>query len=82
MRTPLIAPVEAEIKKRGAEIMEPEDVAKAIVKQVFDCRGAQVFLPQSAGKSSWIRALPNWMQEGIRMGVSKTITESVKVGGM
>lgn len=82
VRTPLIAPVEAEIKKRGAVIMEPEDVADAVVKQVFGCRGAQVFVPESAGKSSLIRALPNWVQERIRLGVSRTITESVEVGGM
>lgn len=72
----------AELEKRGAAVMDAEDVANAVTKQVFGCRGAQVFLPESAGKSALIRALPNWMQEGIRMGISKTITESVEVGGM
>ncbi|KAH6642453.1 hypothetical protein C7974DRAFT_301908 [Boeremia exigua] len=82
VRTPLLAPVEAELKKRAAIVMEPEDVADAIAKQVFECRGAQVFLPASAGRTSLIRALPNWMQERIRLGVSKTLTDSVKIGGM
>ncbi|KAJ4987516.1 short-chain dehydrogenase reductase 2 [Stagonosporopsis vannaccii] len=82
VRTPLLAPVVAELEKRGAAVMDAEDVANAVAKQVFGCRGAQVFLPESAWKSSLIRALPNWVQEGIRMGVSKTITESVEVGGM
>lgn len=82
VRTPLLAPVEAELKKRGAVVLEPEDVADAVVNQVWSCRGAQVFLPGSAGKSSLIRALPNWVQEGIRTRLSKTITESVKIGGM
>ncbi|KAF3050804.1 hypothetical protein E8E11_002149 [Didymella keratinophila] len=82
VRTPLLAPVEQELKKRGSAVMEPSDVADAVVNQVFSCRGAQVFLPSSAGRSALVRGLPNWMQEGIRMGVARTITESVKIGGM
>ncbi|KAF2633503.1 NAD(P)-binding protein [Macroventuria anomochaeta] len=82
VRTPLLAPVEAELKKRGVVVIEPEDVADAVLKQVFSCRGAQVFVPASAGKSSLVRALPNWLQESVRKGVSKTITKSVGVGGM
>lgn len=82
VRTPLLAPVVAELEKRGAAVMDAEDVANAVVKQVFGCRGAQVFLPEGSWKSSLIRALPNWVQEGVRMGISKTITESVEVGGM
>ncbi|KAF1923778.1 dehydrogenase/reductase SDR family member 8 precursor [Didymella exigua CBS 183.55] len=82
VRTPLLAPVEQELKKRGAVIMEPTDVADAVAKQVFSCRGAQVFLPGTAGKIAWIRALPNWVQERVRTGVSRTITESVEIGGM
>jgi all-trans-retinol dehydrogenase (NAD+) len=82
VRTPLLVPVEQELKKRGAVVMEPADVADAVAKQIFSCQGAQVFLPSSAGRSALIRALPNWMQESIRMGVARTITESVKIGGM
>ncbi|KAJ4401710.1 hypothetical protein N0V91_007751 [Didymella pomorum] len=82
VRTPLLAPVSQELEKRGAVVMEPSDVADAVVKQIFSCRGAQVFLPSAAGRSALIRALPNWMQEGVRMGVARTITESVRVGGM
>jgi hypothetical protein len=82
VRTPLLASVEAELKKRGAVVMEPEDVAEAIVKQVFGCTGGQVFLPASAGRVSLLRGLPNWVQEGVRAGVSKGITESVKARGL
>ena len=81
MRTPLLAPVEAELKKGGAVLMEPEDVADAIAKQVFGCRGGQVFLPASVGRVSMLRGLPNWVQESVRTGVSRGITESVKAGG-
>lgn len=74
--------MEAELKKRGAAIMEPDDVAEAVVKQVFGCRGGQVFLPQSASKVSLLRGLPNWVQEAVRLGTSKGIVDSVKAGGM
>ena len=82
VRTPLLAPVAAELEKRGAVIIEPVEVADAVVAQVLGARGGQVFVPGSAGKVSLLRALPNWVQEGVRKGVSKTITESVNVGGM
>lgn len=82
VRTPLIEPVADELAKRGAVMIEPEEVADAVVAQVLSCRGAQVFVPRSAGKISLLRALPNWVQEGVRKGVSRTITESVAVGGM
>ncbi|KAF1363971.1 NAD(P)-binding protein [Lizonia empirigonia] len=82
VRTPLIEPVADELAKRGAVMIEPEEVADAVVAQVLSCKGAQVFVPRSAGKISLLRALPNWVQEGVRKGVSKTITESVAVGGM
>jgi hypothetical protein len=67
-----------ELAQRGAVIIEPEDVADAIVNQVLRCAGAQVFVPGSAGKVSLLRALPNWVQEQVRSGVSRTITESAR----
>ncbi|KAF9701906.1 hypothetical protein EKO04_000218 [Ascochyta lentis] len=82
VRTPLLAPVEAELKKRGAVMSEPGDVADAVVKQVLSASGAQVFVPSSGGRISLLRALPNWVQESVRGRVSQTITESVNVGGM
>ena len=82
MRTPLIDPVEAELAKHGVVIIEPAVVADAVVRQVFSCRGAQIFVPGSAGQFSLLRALPNWVQEKVRGGVSQTIMESVKSGGL
>lgn len=70
------------MKKRGTVLIEPAEVADAVAKQVLGCRGAQVFMPGSASKISLLRALPNWVQEGVRGGASRTITESVKIGGM
>jgi short-subunit dehydrogenase len=78
VRTPLLAPVEAELEKTGSAIIEPTDVADAIVGKITSCSGGQVFLPNDMAKASLLRALPNWVQENVRKGVSKTIYSSVK----
>ncbi|OAL55379.1 dehydrogenase/reductase SDR family member 8 precursor [Pyrenochaeta sp. DS3sAY3a] len=78
VRTPLLGPVEQELKQRGSVILEPTDVADAVSKQIESCRGGQVFLPQSIAKVSFLRGVPNWVQETVRMGVTKTISDSAK----
>ena len=78
----MLAPVATELAKRGATIMEPDDVADAVVSHVFACRAGQVFLPQGASKVSLLRGLPNWVQEAVRLATSKGIVDSVKAGGM
>lgn len=77
VRTPLLAPVEAELQQRGAAIIEPDLVADEIVAAITSCRGGQVFLPKGVGKVSLLRGLPNWVQERVRRGVGETIGESV-----
>jgi all-trans-retinol dehydrogenase (NAD+) len=76
IRTPLIASVEDELKSRGASIIEPDDAAQVVVDRIFGCTGGQVFLPADASKASMLRALPNWLQERMRDGVSKTVLDS------
>ncbi|KAH7073658.1 hypothetical protein BKA63DRAFT_415911 [Paraphoma chrysanthemicola] len=78
VRTPLLAPVEAELKQRGSAIIEPTVVADTVVERVLACRGGQVFLPRSISRVSALRGLPNWVQESVRNGVSKTIYASAK----
>jgi short-subunit dehydrogenase len=78
VRTPLLAPVEQELRKRGSPIIEPTVVADAIVGQIMSCSGGQVFLPASVTKAALLRGLPNWVQESVRSDVSKTIQSSVK----
>ncbi|KAF2789592.1 dehydrogenase/reductase SDR family member 8 precursor [Melanomma pulvis-pyrius CBS 109.77] len=73
VRTPLIAPFEKTLRAAGSPIIEPEEVADAIVAQIVSCSGAQVFLPSVASRSAFLRAFPNWLQEAVRSGVSKTI---------
>ena len=78
-RTPLIAPVEQELRRRGTTIIEPSDVADAVVDGIFSCRGGQVFLPAGMGKSTLLRGLPNWLQEKTRDDFSKTLLDSIKL---
>jgi all-trans-retinol dehydrogenase (NAD+) len=78
VRTPLLGPVEEELKKQGAVIIEPTLVADTIVDRIVSCSGGQVFLPSSVSTASMLRGLPNWMQESVRSGASKAIYNSVK----
>ncbi|CAO2648488.1 Nn.00g077550.m01.CDS01 [Neocucurbitaria sp. VM-36] len=78
VRTPLLGPVEQELKDRGAVILEPKDVADAVVARIESCSGGQVFLPASIARISLLRGLPNWVQESVRDGVSRTIFDSAK----
>jgi all-trans-retinol dehydrogenase (NAD+) len=78
-RTPLIAPVEQELRARGEVISEPSEVADAVVGSIISCRGGQVFLPANYSNISALRGLPNWLQENVRDGVSQTILKSIKL---
>ncbi|KAF1844675.1 dehydrogenase/reductase SDR family member 8 precursor [Cucurbitaria berberidis CBS 394.84] len=79
VRTPLLAPMEQELKQRGAAIIEPKDVADAVVASVERCAGGHVFLPASlGGTTALLRGLPSWVQELVRDGVTKTIYKSAK----
>lgn len=80
VRTPLLAPVEEELEKRNAVVIEPSVVADTVAERVFGCTGGQVFLPGSIGRISALRGWSNWVQERIRDGVSKTIYGSVAAG--
>ncbi|ORY10575.1 dehydrogenase/reductase SDR family member 8 precursor [Clohesyomyces aquaticus] len=71
VRTPLISSYEKSITASGSPILEPQDVADAIVAQILSCSGGQVMLPKTAGKASALRGWPNWMQETLRDGVTK-----------
>ncbi|KAF2711015.1 dehydrogenase/reductase SDR family member 8 precursor [Pleomassaria siparia CBS 279.74] len=76
IRTPLIEPFEKALVAAGNPLLEPEDVADAIVRQIESCSGAQIFLPENANRSALLRGLPSWAQETLRSGVSKKILPS------
>ena len=75
VRTPLI---EESISKSGQDpkilesMLKPEEVAEIIVKQIISRRGAQLFIPSAAAPISWLKGLPNWVQELVRDAFGKT----------
>ncbi|KAK8120202.1 Dehydrogenase RED2 [Apiospora kogelbergensis] len=75
VRTPLI---EEGILRSGQNpkildsMLMPEDVAKVIVGQIVSRRGAQLFIPGAAAPISWLKGLPNWVQELVRDAFGKT----------
>jgi short-subunit dehydrogenase len=64
VRTRLSGPITSGIKASGAPIMEPKQVAKAMVNQIIARKSGQIILGPRA--SAYIRALPMWFQELIR----------------
>jgi all-trans-retinol dehydrogenase (NAD+) len=76
VRTPLIAPFEKSLHAAGSVILEPQAVVDAIAEQIFKCTGGQLFLPSQSNRVSFLRALPNWVQEMVRGGLAKSILQA------
>lgn len=56
--------IKAGLKQAGASLLEPEDVADAMVKQIIAAKSGQIVLgPRISAK---IRAFPMWIQEIVR----------------
>ncbi|KAF2193793.1 NAD(P)-binding protein [Zopfia rhizophila CBS 207.26] len=71
-RTRLIEAIEKGIQSVRAPIMDPGDVAEAMVKQIIDGKSGQIILGPSIAAS--IRALPAWLQEFIRDYMAHVVT--------
>lgn len=54
-------------------IMTVQKVADAICKQVLTQNSGQVVLPSYQSSASAVRAMPTWMQEGIRTLASRSL---------
>lgn len=52
---------------------EPEDVATAIVNQLYSTHGGQIIIPGSLWWTSAVRGFPLWLQENMRDVVSKQL---------
>ncbi|KAF2138018.1 uncharacterized protein K452DRAFT_301399 [Aplosporella prunicola CBS 121167] len=66
-KTRLIDPFVPALQASGAQIMEPQQVADAILKQVFSGQSGQVFVPEEHSCTMPIlRALPTWLYEWSR----------------
>lgn len=71
-RTRLIEGLAEGIQRSRAPIVEPKDVAEAMVRQIIAARSGQVILGPSGVAS--IRALPMWLQEFIRDRMAQVVT--------
>ncbi|KAF2791264.1 NAD(P)-binding protein [Melanomma pulvis-pyrius CBS 109.77] len=71
-RTRLIEGLTEGIQRSRAPIVEPKDVAEAMVRQIIAARSGQVVLGPSGVAS--IRALPMWLQEFIRDRMAQVVT--------
>ena len=63
--------IQAGLKRIGASLLEPGDVADAMVKQIMAAKSGQIVL--GPGLAPKIRALPVWLQELIRDGQSSIV---------
>lgn len=77
VRTPLITALVEAGKKFRQPILEPEDVSKAVLKQILTQSSGQVIIPSKNTYYSLIRALPNWSQEFLR-GIGSRILKDVR----
>lgn len=59
-------------------VLEPEDVADAIVRQLYSGYGAQIIVPSSLWWVSAIRGFPSWLQEFFRDAVSTTLLKAAR----
>lgn len=71
-RTRITAPLEEGIRSTRAPIVEPEDVAQAMVRQIIAAKSGQIVLGPSVVAS--IRAFPIWLQEFVRDRMAKVVT--------
>ncbi|OQD80106.1 hypothetical protein PENANT_c039G02475 [Penicillium antarcticum] len=66
VRTPMIKVLTDNERHFSQPIMTPQVVSAAICKQILNQRSGQVILPSSQSVASLVRAMPTWMQEGVR----------------
>jgi len=71
--------IQAGLKSAGAKIMEPEDVAQAMVDQIIAVKSGQLIVgPALAAK---FRALPLWLQEVVRDSQASIVRGSGSTAG-
>ena len=70
-KTPLVTAWESELRRNGVEILDPQAIADAIIKQTISGKGGQIFVPERLSPSAAIRGLPTWLQVVIRDSVAR-----------
>ncbi|KAJ6130969.1 hypothetical protein N7523_001429 [Penicillium sp. IBT 18751x] len=73
VRTPMIKLLTDHESHFRQPIMTVQTVSDAICKQILTQNSGQVILPKSQTAASFVRAMPTWMQEGIRTVASGSL---------
>lgn len=73
VRTPMIKLLTDHESHFHQPIMTVQTVSDAICKQILSQNSGQVILPRSQSAASLVRAMPVWMQEGIRSIASSSL---------
>lgn len=71
-KTRLTSSIREGLKQARQPIMDPEDVAEAMIKQIIAARSGRILLGPSLATA--IRAFPIWLQEIIRDGMGQIVT--------
>ncbi|KAF2121332.1 dehydrogenase/reductase SDR family [Lophiotrema nucula] len=71
VRTAMTAGFADRLEKEQGPLLTPEQVAGRVLKQIYDRKGAQVFIPERSWPASGLRAWPTWLQEVVRDGFGK-----------
>jgi all-trans-retinol dehydrogenase (NAD+) len=71
--------IKSGLKQAGATLLEPEDVADAMVDQIVAAKSGQIVLGPAV--SPKIRAFPMWLQEIVRDGQAKVVSGNGSTAG-
>ena len=58
-------------------VVEPEDVANAVVRQLYRDEGSQLVVPSSMWFMSALRGCPAWLQETVGASVAKNLIQFI-----
>ncbi|KAJ5186065.1 Short-chain dehydrogenase/reductase SDR [Penicillium cf. griseofulvum] len=73
VRTPMIKMLTDQEGHFRQPVMTTQVVSDAICKQILAQTSGQIILPASQSVASWVRAMPAWMQEGVRSFASSAL---------
>ncbi|KAJ9620116.1 hypothetical protein H2203_007880 [Taxawa tesnikishii (nom. ined.)] len=61
--TPLVHAGKAELLRAGVEVMDPQLVSDAVVKQILNKRGGQLIVTKTLQMLPYFRAIPAWLRQ-------------------
>ncbi|KAI1324618.1 NAD(P)-binding protein [Xylariaceae sp. FL0255] len=66
VKTQMTATIWDEVEAAGVKLLTVDQVTEPVLKQIFERRGGQVFVPETHAVVSLLRSFPNWLQEIVR----------------